>query len=56
MEIPELYAFDSGHTPYHENLNNALRAIVELVHVVNSQGQRIAELEASLPKPAATRK
>lgn len=52
MEIPQLYAFDSGHTPYHENFNNALRAIVELVQVVNDQERRIAALEAAASKPA----
>lgn len=58
MEVPALYAFDDGHTPYHENLNNALRAIVELVEEVNALKNRVAELEerTAAPKVAAARK
>ena len=52
MESPKLYAFEPEHSPYYENLNNALVAIVELVEEVNALKAKVAALEAAAPKTA----
>lgn len=53
MEIPQLYAFDERHTPYHENFNNALRAIVELTQEVNALKAEVEALKTA-PQPKGT--